>query len=378
MSKSLNHLTICRYVLLLGPIIGTILNTSVSVYPPLVFLSLCLFINAQLRIRLFKNRLFLCSLGLEVLLVLYLHTLAPGYVHLVLFATLIDVALRLKKESYYMVILIAAALLYTVYRSFSMEWVIITLFFFLITCLLLRQLRLELDKRINTEELYDQIRKNNYELESAKARLLNYAKQVKKISQLEERNRISRELHDSIGHDLTGILMQVDATMHIIPLNQEKGLDMLSSVYQNMRNSIDNVSQTVRKLHPITTNHMHALDALIEKFQKDTGIPIAFKTTGMTYPLHPNIEIVLYKNIREALTNAVRHGHVEHIHILLHYNSQHIQLTIDDDGMGCSNVEKGLGLKGMEERLELVGGTIAFSGDKGFHIHMTVPRKEVE
>lgn len=379
MAKTLNNLKISRYIWIIGSIIGTLLHTSISIYPAFIFLSLFIFINSQIRIMLLKNRLFLVSLFLEVLLVLYLHSFTDGYVYLILFSSLMDAVIRLKDETYLIFVLIASALLYALYPLYSLEWIIVTLLFYVITFLLLRQLRQELNARMETEVLYDQIRKNNYELEVARARLLSYSKQVEKVSQLEERNRISRELHDSIGHDLTGILMQVDASMQIIPLNQEKGLEILSSAYQNINNSIEGVRQTVRKLRPTTfQTHMTSLRELIEKFQKDTGIKIEFTTTGTPYQLYPSIEIVIYKNTREALTNSVRHGYAENIQIILNYSIEDVQLIIADDGIGATNIQKGFGLSGMEERLDLVGGTITYSGDKGFHIHMKIPRREVD
>lgn len=378
MRKTLYNLEMCRYIWIIGSIIGTLLHISSSLYLVFIFLSLVIFINSQVRLKIFKDRLFLISIFLEVLLVLYLQSMTGGYIYIILFTTLTDSVMRLKDEVYLMVVVIASTLLYTLYPVYSLEWIILILLFYVITFLLLRQLRQELDARMDTEVLYDQIRKNNYELEAARARLLSYTKQVEKVSQLEERNRISRELHDSIGHDLTGILLQVDASLQILPLDQDKGIEILTSAYQNINRSIENVRQTAGKLRPTTFQpHMITLKELIKKFQKDTGVHIELITKGTPYQLYPSIEIVIYKNIREALTNSVRHGYAKNIQIQLIYNSKEVQIIIEDDGLGSTSIQKGFGLSGMEERLEIIEGSITYSGDKGFHIHMKIPKREV-
>ncbi|WP_105615345.1 sensor histidine kinase [Vallitalea okinawensis] len=378
MRKTLYNLEMCRYIWLIGSIIGTLLHISSSLYLAFIFLSLVIFINSQVRLKILKNRLFLISIFLEVLLVLYLQSLTGGYIYIILFTTITDSVLRLKDEVYLIFVLIASTLLYSLYPVYSLEWIIIILLFYLITYLLLRQLRQELDARMDTEVLYDQIRKYNYELEATRARLLSYTKQVENVAQLEERNRISRELHDSIGHDLTGILLQVDASIQLLPIDGEKGMEILNSAYDNINKSIENVRQTAGKLRPTTfQSHMTTLKELIEKFERDTGVNVEFLTKGTPYQLYPSIELVIYKNIREALTNSVRHGYAKNIHIQLIYSSQDMQIIIEDDGLGSTHIQKGFGLSGMEERLEIVEGSITYAGDKGFRIHMKIPKREV-
>lgn len=378
MKKTDSYSNICKYLCIIAAIAATMIRTPVAVFPQLILISLFIFINSQVRIILLKNSLFIASLLLEVLIVGVLYSMVGGLIYLILFATLIDSVIYLKGEAYFLFALNAVVLTYSLYNSHSIEWVMVILFFYIIIFLLLIHLRQELSIREDTELLYDQLRKTNYELEATKSRLYEYSKQVEKVSQLEERNRISRELHDSIGHSLTGILMQVDAALQHIPIDQKKGLEILTSAYENINNSIEGVRQAVRRLRPsIYQTQMTSLRELTKKFEKDTGVKIELLITGTPYELYPSIEITLYKNTREALTNAVRHGSAQNIEICLNYSFDHIQLTIQDDGIGSSGVKKGFGLSGMEERLELVEGTLMYSGEKGFCISMIIPRKEI-
>jgi signal transduction histidine kinase len=122
---------------------------------------------------------------------------------------------------------------------------------------------------------------------------------------------------------------------------------------------------------------MKLLTELIEKFGEDTGIAVHWSTSGILYKLYPSVETTLYKNTREALTNSARHGHAKNIDLSLEYQPEKIIYTIEDDGAGTKSLKKGFGLNGMEERIELVGGSIEYSSDKGFRITMVIPRKEL-
>lgn len=250
--------------------------------------------------------------------------------------------------------------------------------FYLVFFFILLQLRQESHLREDVELLYDQIRKNNYELETVRVRLLAYSRQVEQITQLEERNRISRELHDSIGHSLTGVLMQVDAAQQIIQVNQDKGLELINLAYQNINKSIETLKDTVQKIRPTAYQfHFASLQDMVDKFSLATDVHIKLGYSGIPYQLYPSVETTLYQNIQEALTNAVRHGKAENIQIHLTYHSDHTEVLVSDDGIGARDIKRGFGLAGMEERIGLIGGSLTFDGNNGFSIRMSIPREEL-
>jgi signal transduction histidine kinase len=325
-----------------------------------------------------KGHIFILSVFLEVVLTLYLSISFSGYFFIILFATLSDAILGLRDEGILLFLIIGAALLFVTFNHLEEEVFYMIILFFICLLLYLIQIKKELENRSDAEILYDRIRKANYELEGARERLMDYSKQVEKVSQLEERNRISRELHDSIGHDLTGIFMQLDAAINVIENDKDKGYGLLKSARQNVSNSIENVRKAVRAIAPVTAiDSMKLLMELIEKFAEDTGIEVHWSTSGAFYKLYPSEETTLYKNTREALTNSARHGHAKNIDLSLEYQPDKIIYTIEDDGAGTKSLKKGFGLNGMEERIELVGGSIEYSSDKGFRITMVIPRKEL-
>jgi signal transduction histidine kinase len=360
------------------PVLGTLIKIPGASYPVFIVLSLVLIVNSRIRIAYLKDRLVVLSIIAEGCLAAYMSMSCQGFVYLVFFSTMADACMLLKDESYTLSGFLGIGIIYSVYNMYSLEWVVIIFAFYLMSLLLILQLRKELGIRTDTEALYDQIRKYTYELEAARSRLLDYSKQVEKNAQLEERNRISRELHDSIGHSLTGILMQVDACIQVMEVNKDKGIEILKSVYENIGKSIDVVRQTVRKMRPVEyKTSIDAINGLIGKFKKDTGINVNFNISGAPYEVLPSIETVLYRNIQEALTNAVRHGKPQNIGIDIAYGMENIELTISNDGKSPGVIKKGFGLSGMEERVALTGGTVEFSGDNGFKIHMVIPKGEI-
>ncbi len=370
----MNYINLTKYIFLILPALYNLYKIPMNQYGNFIFLFLIIFLNSQLRSLNINTNVKLFSFILEPLLLLYISNLYFGFAFIMIFSTIIDASLKLKKEIYPYSLLIGLILIYLVKISCSIEWVVIIAIFYIVIFLLLLELRKALVIGKDSQALYDQIRKYSYELESAKTRLMDYSKQVEKISQLEERTRISRELHDSIGHSLTGVLMQVDACIQIMGVNKEKGMELLNSVYTNINSSIEMVKQTVHKLYPVGyKTNLESLRELINKFKLETGTNIQFIIDGNAFEISPTVETVIYSNVQEAITNSVRYSYSNCISIKLLYASEYIEIFISDDGVGAKDLKKGFGLTGIEERISIIGGTVSFSGNNGFHIHMRIP-----
>ncbi|WP_026884011.1 sensor histidine kinase [Clostridium akagii] len=370
----MNYINLTKYIFLILPALYNLYKIPMNQYGNFIFIFLIIFLNSQLRSLNINNNVKLISFILEPLLVLYISNLYFGFSFIIIFSTIIDASLKLKRKIYPYLLLTGIILIYLVKISCSTEWVVIITIFYIAIFLLLLELRKALVISKDTQVLYDQIRKYSYELEGAKTRLIDYSKQVEKVSQLEERTRISRELHDSIGHSLTGVLMQVDACIQIMNVNKEKGIELLNSVYKNINKSIETVKETVHKLYPIGyKTNLESLRDLINKFKLETGTTMEFVIDGNAFEIPPAVETVIYSNVQEAITNSVRYSYSNNISIKLLYNPQYIEIFISDDGVGAKDLKKGFGITGIEERITLIGGTVSFSGNNGFHIHMVIP-----
>lgn len=371
----MNYINVTRYIFLIIPMLGELYKIAPNQYGKFMVLYLIIFLNSQLRRLNLNYNVKLFSYILEPMLILYISHLYSGFCYIIIFSTIIDACINLKKEIYPYAVFTGVILIYLIKNTYSIELVLMICMFYITLLLILLQLQKELAIMEDTDILYDKIRKYAYELERARARLIDYSNQVEKVAQLEERNRISRELHDSIGHSLTGVLMQVDACIQIMNVNREKGMQLLESIYKNINNSIETVRQTVQKLRPIGyRTNLEALRELISKFKTDTGVNIELQINGEALGSYPAAETVIYHNVQEAITNSVRHSRCKNIDIMLSYSEQYIEVFISDDGAGTSDLKKGFGIKGIEERVNLIGGTVSFSWNKGFHIHMTIPK----
>lgn len=377
MGKYKNYLGKARYIFLAGPIFLSLFTVNTGRYEGLILFSLIIFINSQLRITYLKNNFAIISILFESGLVVYCEYMYGGFMFLIFFSTLIDICIMTDDEGYLLQFIAGGGCAYSAYMSQGVNTAWIVSMLYLGILFLLMGFRKELRARQDTEFLYDRIRKYSYELEAARARLMDYSRQVEKVTQLEERNRISRELHDSIGHSLAGLLMQVDACIQVMDVNKEKGMEILRSVYENIRNCIDTVRNTVSSMKPEDTRPgLDAIKGLIDKFTDDTGIKVDFKITGQRWDIPPAVGTALYGNIQESLTNSIRHGRCSSIIINLIYRTNCLEVFISDNGEGCSEIINGYGLTGMEERTNMVGGSISFSGSNGFHIHMILPKGE--
>ncbi|WP_440113381.1 sensor histidine kinase [Paenibacillus sp. QZ-Y1] len=228
------------------------------------------------------------------------------------------------------------------------------------------------------EQVYDELRSKHYELEDARAQLLQFTKQLEGAAQAEERTRISRQLHDEIGHRLIRTKMMSEAALLTLPLNTEQGTDMVKQIRDQLAASMDDMRTTLHKLRPASNiSDAYALDRLLEDVGRETGVKTRYEVSGYAYALYPSIQIVLYKNAKEALTNALRHGNASTITVELSFGEQEVCMSISNDGQinppsnkGQSNgrheertnqkefARTGMGHEGMRLRTQLLGGQV--------------------
>ncbi|AIQ32676.1 hypothetical protein P40081_34685 [Paenibacillus sp. FSL P4-0081] len=220
--------------------------------------------------------------------------------------------------------------------------------------------------RTDTLFLYDELRKKHFELEEARSRLLQFTSQVEVAAQAEERVRIARQLHDDIGHRLIRVKMMTEAAIHTLPAAPETGLGMMHQVRDQLSASMEDMRAALKRInYTPQLEGAYALDRLLEEVGRDTGIATAYTVQGIPYPLYPSIQVVLYKNAREAITNALRHGKADSVWITLSYRDHEIMMEAGNNGrlpeedvLHKLQSGGGMGLTGMTERTVLIGGTL--------------------
>ncbi|MGQ8873640.1 sensor histidine kinase [Paenibacillus sp. TSA_86.1] len=233
------------------------------------------------------------------------------------------------------------------------------------------------NSREQLENVYDELRHKHYELHETRAQLLLFAKQLEDAAQAEERIRISRQLHDDIGHRLIRTKMMSEAALLTIPLNTEQGTEMVKQIRDQLAASMDDMRNTLHKLRPdFHASDAYALDRLLEDVGRDTGIQTNYEICGQPYVLYPSTQIVLYKNAKEAVTNALRHGKASSIGLQLVFEHQEVCMIIRNDGSTHSlldGVTTGLGHEGMRQRTQFIGGTVEIQSTDPYTVITRIP-----
>lgn len=242
--------------------------------------------------------------------------------------------------------------------------------------LLFRGLRAEV-RQEELQQLYDELRKKHYELDEARKRIIDYARKVEDSAQAEERNRIAREIHDDLGHKLIRLKMMLDAVIQIMPVQADKGMEIIRQVRDQLTGSMETMRKTVRRLKPDETAvHGYSIEKLIEELSGDPGLTVEYNVHGMPYPIYPSCEIVLYRNAREAITNAIRHGKADQVAVDLYFQDKALVMKVSNNGVlpDRAGVEaKGLGVSGMEERTRFLGGSLSMEWTDRFTVITSIP-----
>ncbi len=253
-----------------------------------------------------------------------------------------------------------------------------------------RKLTQEIARRKAAEQTLRQNRKDANELLSAARRT---HKQLQLLSrrilsaQEEERKRISRDLHDVVAQMLNGINLRL-AELRKETATSSAGLDRkISRTQRLVEESVDNVHRFARQLRPAMLDDLGlipAMEAFAKSFARDTGIRVMLDTTTKLEELNGAKRTALFRVVQEALTNVVRHARAKRVDISLQLRGETVHMRIKDNGKSFdvhkvmhSGKVRHVGLLGMKERVDMIGGAfeIESSPGKGTTIHVAIPFK---
>ena len=222
--------------------------------------------------------------------------------------------------------------------------------------------------------LFGEVRRSNKQLHALTQRLMK--------AQEEERLHLSRELHDESGQLLAGLLVQLGLLERDADL--PKGVHERVAELKRTTNAIqDNLHALAVNLRPASLDHLGLVTALrqyVNEFSQQYDIDVEFEAVGMQQERLPiEMETSLFRIVQETLTNVVLHAQATHVDVLISQRNDHIVTTVEDNGIGfiptSLTIEDHLGLFGMRERIEMLGGkfTIESSPGKGTTVNVKVP-----
>ncbi|MEW9139528.1 response regulator [Bacillus wiedmannii] len=195
--------------------------------------------------------------------------------------------------------------------------------------------------------------------------LEQYVSQVERITLLEERDRLSKDLHDTMGHSYTSIIMGMETLR--TELKTKEGEQKLDSLLQLARNSMEEVRMYLHQmdLPQESLSLTLTLQQLKEEFEKHAKVNVRTRIIGEEYTVSKQSKLTMYRSLQESLTNAVRHGHSTEIIVSLHFEPQQIRLDVQDNGCGVEEWKDGFGLTAMKERVSQLQGRVIVYSKKG-------------
>lgn len=250
----------------------------------------------------------------------------------------------------------------------------VNIILFLIYCIQLIQQQKGTIDEINM--LNEEIKKTNMDLHNANRQLEEYAKITEHLGETKERNRLAREIHDTLGHTLTGISCGIDAciaTVETAPSATKEHLERISEV---ARNGLLEIRRSVSELKPDALERLcleTAITKMITDMKSVANIQIYFDCKISPLKFDEDEEGAIYRVIQESLTNAIRHGKATKVSIVMERNDGKVFLTIQDNGVGCKEIKSGFGTRHIMERIEMLNGNVEFSGENGFCVKATIP-----
>jgi len=222
-------------------------------------------------------------------------------------------------------------------------------------------------------------RRSREELAIANTRLRQYALRIEDQATLQERNRIARDIHDSLGHSLTAFNLHLEAALRLFQTDPEEANALLLEAKQIGSTALQDVRQSVAALRsdPLQGRSLdQAIATLIEAFRRSTNLTPSYRM-AVDKPLASDSQITVYRIVQEALTNICKYAAATAVDITIQTNGDRLQVTVQDNGKGFdpNQTTTGFGLQGMQERTAAIAGSFELmtAPQQGCKIRATFP-----
>lgn len=386
-----NSILIMRYVIYFSIAASIlILNSSRNFNITKLFFFLLLYIvNTQIRIYFLdkKTNFIILSILIEIILIYFMYSNFGGFSFVYCFITILDASIMLSRIPsltligivYVLVIAMSFKPDYSTLQSHPLINVIFNTLIAFGFGSFGRYIEYEKNKKIEAQELYDRIRISEEKLRDAYQRLEQYSSTVEEITILKERNRISREIHDTVGHTLSTLIIQLQSLPFIIDADKNEANETIHNMVLFTKTGLEDVRRAVRELSPTTFDDktgIFVLNELMHNFERNSKIKIDCIYSKNQYELTSDQSFTLYRVFQESFNNSLRHGNADRIQININFLDNNIYIRLKDNGTGCNTLDPSFGLKNMQQRIHNIGGNITFHSEQGngFEITLDIPR----
>ena len=207
-------------------------------------------------------------------------------------------------------------------------------------------------------------------------KMQKYVIVTEKFGEKNERKRLARELHDTIGHALAGMAVGVDACITMIDKNPQLAKAQLKVISKAIRKGMKDVRNSLNKMRPDFLQQYRlkeAIEKMKEEISNVTDLKINLNYQIDETGFDTKIEDILFRVIQESITNSIRHGLATVVDIDIYKENNLLCLKIKDNGKGCKAINYGFGLKQMVERVSQIRGNINFYSENGFTTEIKIP-----
>lgn len=256
--------------------------------------------------------------------------------------------------------------------NLSLEQIFLSYLGMFIVILIMRSLFIEKVKAI----------KLNEELKNANLKLKEYSDKIEELTVSKERTRIAQELHDSIGHSLIALSMNLEYAENVVDIKPEKAKEVINKAHAMSKNCIIKLREvvSVMKEDSSVSNLHEAINKLFLNFKSNEKYKFNLKMYEGIEDEASNIKSCIYKTVMEGITNGIKHGKAEKFDIEIEKSCDNILFKVSNNGLGCSNINKSNGMLGIEKRITDLGGSVKFYSENGigFIIDAKIPAKEMK
>jgi signal transduction histidine kinase len=228
------------------------------------------------------------------------------------------------------------------------------------------------------DQQFKQLHSSHHALAEAHAQLQSYSKQVEEMTTIRERNRIAREIHDTVGHKMTALLVQLELSKALLKLDINKAEETIAVCDNLAREALQEIRLSVRTLHQEEDEYLSIIPAirkLLADFYQTTNLESVFELSGDPAMVPSSLQPTIIRTIQESLTNAKRHGNANSFLLKIICTNEAITMVTKDNGMGVQAIEPGFGLINMKERIQEHGGNVFFESivGEGFQMNVHFP-----
>ncbi|WP_068622632.1 sensor histidine kinase [Paenibacillus tuaregi] len=213
---------------------------------------------------------------------------------------------------------------------------------------------------------YDQKNKLAAEVEQQNRLLTHYTAEIEKMTLLEERNRMSKELHDTLGHSFISLILGLDASIALMDSKPAEAKDRLIRLRALAEKNLDEMRNIVHEMgEEEESSLVRQIESLAARFREHTGTALTLSLPEAERPIHFEVRQAILRVIQESFTNALKHGNASQLHLELEFSESNLQLSVRNNGKPIDKLNYGFGLTTMKQRVERLGGSLHLSSVEG-------------